>query len=121
MNTKQIKSTITITATVPVTKGDGPGRPSHLTKGEVLDTLRNALTAELVKFFTAAGCPASEIPGRLVRIRVEEAPVTSEMEQATATLVVPESSPAAETATTQPKRRPGRPRKNPLPVETPKA
>lgn len=116
MNTKQIKNTVTITVTVPVTKSEGPGRPSHLTKGEVLETMRNALNAELTKFFVAAGFATNEIPGRLVRIRVEAEPqvnpVAELIQSATATPVAAPLA-ASEAPAAAPKKR-GRPRKVPV-------
>lgn len=121
MNTKKIALTVTLTLTVPVAKQEGPGRPSHMTRGEAIEALRNGLNTVLVKDFLDKGADLNEVPGRLVRVRVEETPVrTEEAEAATAEQLTPQVSvtPVTETPVASPqapvKRKPGRPRKNPV-------
>jgi len=116
MNTKKIALTVTLTLTVPVAKQEGPGRPSHMTRGEAIEALRNGLNTVLDK-----GADLNEVPGRLVRVRLEETPVrTEEAEAATAEQLTPQVSvtPVTETPVASPqapvKRKPGRPRKNPV-------
>lgn len=126
MNTKKIALTVTLTLTVPVAKQEGPGRPSHMTRGEAIEALRNGLNTILVKDFLDKGAELNEVPGRLVRVRVEETPVRAEeAEAASAEPLTPTREVLTEVAPPPAapapvKRKPGRPRKNPA-VETPAA